>query len=374
MSEQQQQQQQSVAKRSPTDFLNLILGQRVFVRLNSGIDYKGVLACLDGYMNIAMEQTEEYVEGELRNRYGDVFIRGNNVSENNVEQAISLYFENGGQSLQGHGSSSSAPAPASGSAETAANPAPSGAEAANIGNFDYGDGVRAPIASRRDVLVDGFDSDMTSGYGAGYGSLYTGYSRDSSRNAARSIFNQGTMLGSAVAAAASSGPVPFRDFAQEAAEIAGDASASSAASSRRNRLAELFKPPFDIMYRGDFSSARQAARESGKWVLINVQDVTDFRCQALNRDIWRQQIIKDVVSKDFVFFQTSTETPEGARLATMYVAREFPFIAVVDPKTGEMKRTFERYENITDMVEDLANYALDNPAPTANMAATISDV
>ncbi|KAJ1821452.1 U4/U6-U5 snRNP complex subunit lsm6 [Coemansia sp. RSA 2599] len=79
MSEQQQQHQQQVAKKSPTDFLNLILGQRVFVRLNSGIDYKGVLACLDGYMNIAMEQTEEYVEGELRNRYGDVFIRGNNV-------------------------------------------------------------------------------------------------------------------------------------------------------------------------------------------------------------------------------------------------------------------------------------------------------
>ncbi|KAJ1884962.1 U4/U6-U5 snRNP complex subunit lsm6, partial [Kickxella alabastrina] len=74
-----QQQQQQVTKKSPTDFLNIILGQRVFVRLNSGIDYKGVLACLDGYMNIALEQTEEYVDGELRNRYGDAFIRGNNV-------------------------------------------------------------------------------------------------------------------------------------------------------------------------------------------------------------------------------------------------------------------------------------------------------
>ncbi|ORX65962.1 U6 snRNA-associated Sm-like protein LSm6 [Linderina pennispora] len=70
---------EQVAKKSPTDFLNSILGRRVFVRLNSGIDYKGVLACLDGYMNIALEQTEEYVDGELRNRYGDTFIRGNNV-------------------------------------------------------------------------------------------------------------------------------------------------------------------------------------------------------------------------------------------------------------------------------------------------------
>ncbi|PON50568.1 LSM domain/archaea-type [Trema orientale] len=38
-----------------------------------------ILACLDGYMNIAMEQTEEYVNGQLKNKYGDAFIRGNNV-------------------------------------------------------------------------------------------------------------------------------------------------------------------------------------------------------------------------------------------------------------------------------------------------------
>lgn len=39
----------------------------------------GVLACLDGYMNIALDQTEEYVNGQLKNKYGDAFIRGNNV-------------------------------------------------------------------------------------------------------------------------------------------------------------------------------------------------------------------------------------------------------------------------------------------------------
>ena len=38
----------------------------------------GVLACLDGYMNIVMEQTEEYVNGQLKAKYGDTFIRGNN--------------------------------------------------------------------------------------------------------------------------------------------------------------------------------------------------------------------------------------------------------------------------------------------------------
>lgn len=66
-------------KRSPSDFLKAVLGRPVNVRLNSGTDYRGVLACLDGYLNIAMEQTEEYVEGQLKSKYGDCFIRGNNV-------------------------------------------------------------------------------------------------------------------------------------------------------------------------------------------------------------------------------------------------------------------------------------------------------
>jgi ABC-type cobalamin transport system permease subunit len=29
-------------------------------------------------MNIALENTEEYVDGKLKNKYGDTFVRGNN--------------------------------------------------------------------------------------------------------------------------------------------------------------------------------------------------------------------------------------------------------------------------------------------------------
>ncbi|PIK59446.1 hypothetical protein BSL78_03659 [Apostichopus japonicus] len=65
-------------KQTPSDFLKQIIGRPVVVKLNSGVDYRGVLACLDGYMNIALEQTEEYVNGQLKNKYGDAFIRGNN--------------------------------------------------------------------------------------------------------------------------------------------------------------------------------------------------------------------------------------------------------------------------------------------------------
>ena len=72
-------------KQSPSDFLKQIIGRPVVVKLNSGVDYRGksctnivvmwfysikcfsgVLAYLDGYMNIALEQTEEYVNGQVR--------------------------------------------------------------------------------------------------------------------------------------------------------------------------------------------------------------------------------------------------------------------------------------------------------------------
>jgi U6 snRNA-associated Sm-like protein LSm6 len=67
-----------MSKRSPSEFLKNVLGRPVIVKLNSGVTYHGILACLDGYMNIAMEQTQEYVNGQLKNSYADTFIRGNN--------------------------------------------------------------------------------------------------------------------------------------------------------------------------------------------------------------------------------------------------------------------------------------------------------
>ncbi|KAK0812179.1 U4/U6-U5 snRNP complex subunit lsm6 [Friedmanniomyces endolithicus] len=65
--------------RDPSGFLSEIIGAPVTVKLNSGVTYKGELQSVDGYMNIALEQTKEFVNGKLRRSYGDAFVRGNNV-------------------------------------------------------------------------------------------------------------------------------------------------------------------------------------------------------------------------------------------------------------------------------------------------------
>ncbi|OCT54569.1 hypothetical protein CLCR_00963 [Cladophialophora carrionii] len=68
----------SADPKDPASFLSSIIGVPVTVKLNSGVVYKGELQSVDGYMNIALEKCAEYVEGKLRRRYGDAFVRGNN--------------------------------------------------------------------------------------------------------------------------------------------------------------------------------------------------------------------------------------------------------------------------------------------------------
>lgn len=86
----------STEGKDPSAFLSEIIGAPVIVKLNSGVVYKGTCFCfrsnaftdfhtgelqsVDGYMNIALEKTEEFVNGKLRRSYGDAFVRGNNGS------------------------------------------------------------------------------------------------------------------------------------------------------------------------------------------------------------------------------------------------------------------------------------------------------
>ena len=66
-------------KKNPSDFLRLVIGKPVLIKLNNGHDLRGTLTCLDGFMNVAMEDTEEYHDGTHVKSFGDTFIRGNNV-------------------------------------------------------------------------------------------------------------------------------------------------------------------------------------------------------------------------------------------------------------------------------------------------------
>lgn len=77
----------------------------------------------------------------------------------------------------------------------------------------------------------------------------------------------------------------------------------SPATAKAKRLADLFRPPFDIMYHGNFEEARDTAKEKNKWLMINVQNPTEFACQVMNRDLWSDSFVKDIVKESFIFLQ-----------------------------------------------------------------------
>ena len=82
-----------------------------------------------------------------------------------------------------------------------------------------------------------------------------------------------------------------------------ESNGASSAKGKKRTLEELFKPPIDIMFKGDFQSARDAATASKKWLMINVQDACEFPCQVLNRDVWSNEAVKTILREHFIFWQ-----------------------------------------------------------------------
>jgi hypothetical protein len=90
----------------------------------------------------------------------------------------------------------------------------------------------------------------------------------------------------------------FRDFRSEA-----EGPDAEAANAHNARLAEMFKPPTDIMFPGDFEAAKGAAATGNKWILINVQSNSEFASHQLNRDTWSNATLKEFIRGSFVFLQ-----------------------------------------------------------------------
>jgi len=64
---------------NPKPFLADLTGKKIRVKLKWGMEYQGVLTSSDAYMNLLLEQTEEYLDGQLAGKLGEVLIRCNNV-------------------------------------------------------------------------------------------------------------------------------------------------------------------------------------------------------------------------------------------------------------------------------------------------------
>lgn len=64
----------------PLDALNNARNKRVVVELKNNKQYIGTLKAFDIHINLVLDGVEEYVNGELKRKLGNVFVRGDTIT------------------------------------------------------------------------------------------------------------------------------------------------------------------------------------------------------------------------------------------------------------------------------------------------------
>ncbi|PVV00275.1 hypothetical protein BB560_005348 [Smittium megazygosporum] len=239
------------------------------------------------------------------------------ISDGNLEAALSLYWESDGKLL-------------SSTDQTAATSSRNSGTYADS-SLDTGlDPVRAPIASKRERLVDDYVS---------YDNFRMGHAFRNNQN--RQILID-----------------PFRNFANEASRIS---SGLVSESEQPSSLSDLFRPPIESIFQANFERAKSHAEQSQKWLLVNIQSVTDFECQVLNRDIWRDRNVKDILKKYFIFCQYINGTDSADQFNQLYNVKSFPHIAIIDPRTGERLKYWGPKIELYSFLEQLVDFVYETP-------------
>ncbi|CAK5040192.1 unnamed protein product [Meloidogyne enterolobii] len=64
---------------NPKPFLNALAGKPIICKLKWGMEYRGILVSVDGYMNLHLANSEEYIDGTNTGALGEILIRCNNI-------------------------------------------------------------------------------------------------------------------------------------------------------------------------------------------------------------------------------------------------------------------------------------------------------
>lgn len=230
------------------------------------------------------------------------------------------------------------------------------------GDFDE-DGVRAPMARTTETLVGPGSNDWRTDPGEMNAAIAQQLFERQQRRAQPGIFNQNPSR----SIWSSDDPSNSEAHRQVLSRATGGASDQTA---KTNLLADLFRPPFDLISNIGWSDARDEGKEEQKWILVNVQDPSIFDCQVLNRDIWKNESIRDTIKEHFIFLQFNKDDPRGREYIQYYLSTmrdsddAYPHIAIVDPRTGEQVKVWsgspapKAADFLMDLHEFLDRYSL----------------
>uniref|UniRef100_A0A5K4F1B5 UBX domain-containing protein n=1 Tax=Schistosoma mansoni TaxID=6183 RepID=A0A5K4F1B5_SCHMA len=107
---------------------------------------------------------------------------------------------------------------------------------------------------------------------------------------------------------------------------------------KRKHLQQLYQPPVEILFDGTVHAAELAAQEKNQWLLVSIHDEGCFECHLLNRDVWKDPKIYQLIKRHCTFVQIPVDSSEGLRFRSSYsYVQSASHIAILDPFTGEQK-------------------------------------
>jgi len=147
-------------------------------------------------------------------------------------------------------------------------------------------------------------------------------------------------------------------------------------------LSTMFAAPSHLIHKGGgFQGARAVAKDARRWLLVNLQSDSEFSCHALNRDVWRDELVENLIREGFIFWQAMDDSSDGRTYVERYKVFKFPHIAIIDPRTGRSMWKKEGWnqvkpftsENFAEMAMDFCSrhsFDKEPPPPPKKSAAT----
>ena len=137
----------------------------------------------------------------------------------------------------------------------------------------------------------------------------------------------------------------------------------------------MFPPPEKVMFHGSFAEAREACKAHGRWLLVNIQRVTEFASHQLNRDTWSNETVETLLSSQLLLWQQHEKSAEGARYCKNYELAEHarPHIAIVDPRTSQKIKEWTGFVDAQDLVAELLAFCASAPPLDSDTPVTPSD-
>lgn len=123
---------------------------------------------------------------------------------------------------------------------------------------------------------------------------------------------------------------------------ASDAGSGSAAVAQPGQaINRLFAAP-EMNSKGTFYGVIEQAKKEEKWILVNIQQAEVFASHQLNRDVWSDDTIKDIVGGSFLFWQRDDKSTEGEQFCRYYhCGHQLPHICIIDPRTGRQVKKWD---------------------------------